>query len=114
MQSEVLENFLTLANEEATNFFDSSELLKQFGILQLGTILWVVAHEVLGEEDARVEACTDARVNLVCALLAGQTVALARKQLDAGQKDRVECAGQVDVIVLVGARDLDDLLLQTQ
>ena len=109
----MLKDLLTLCGEEAANFFDLSELLKQFGILQLGTILRVVAHEVLGEENARVETCTNARVDLVRALLVRETVALARKQLDAGQKDWVECASQVDVIVLVGAGDLDNLLLQT-
>ena len=107
----MLENLLTLGREESANFFDPCELLKQVGILQLGTILRVVAHEVLGEEDARVKACTDAWVNLFRTLLVRETITLARKQLDAGQEYRVECASQIDVVVLFGAWDLDDLLL---
>ena len=110
----MLENLLTLGAKKAANFFDPSILLKKVGILQLGTSLWVVAHEVLGEENARVKACTDARVNFVRALLVRETVTLTRKQFDAGQEDRVECASKVDIIVLFGAGVLDDLLLQTQ
>ena len=44
LQSEVLEDLLTLAHEKATDFLDACLLLEQLSILELGTVLGVVAH----------------------------------------------------------------------
>ena len=66
MQCEVLEDLLTLNVEEATNFLYSALLLEQFSILKLRTVLRVVAHEVLSQEDARVESGSDTGVDFIC------------------------------------------------
>ena len=110
----MLENLLALSLEETANFLDSRELLEQVSILKLGSVFGVVSHEVLGKEDAGVKATTDARVDFVCTLLVRETINLAGQKLDAGQKDGVELACQVNVVVFFRARDLDHLLLQAK
>ena len=65
LQGEVLEDLLALGDKEASDLLDTSLLLEQLSVLKLGTVLWVVPHQVLGQEDARVETRTDAWVNLV-------------------------------------------------
>ena len=66
LQSKVLEDFLTLGDEETTNFLDSALLLKQFSILQLDSMLRVVSHQVLCQEDAWIEPCANASIDFIC------------------------------------------------
>ena len=100
-------------------------------------MLRVVPHQVLGKEDAGVEPGTDALVNLVCnqrdtqrvmletyltegvtvleltlILFVGQSIDLSGEKLNTCEQDRVELPCQVDVIVLLLSRDLDNFLLQ--
>lgn len=110
----MFEDLLPLGLEEAPDLFDSRVLFEQLGVFELRAVLRVVPHQVLGEEDTRVEARPDAWVNLVRALFVRQSVDLTREQLDAGEEHWVQLAGQIDVVVLVGVWDLDDLLLEMQ
>lgn len=78
LEREVLENLLTLSVEETANFLSLCELLEEVSVLKLSAMLRVVAHEILGEENARVETSTDAWINFVCAFFVGEAVALTR------------------------------------
>ena len=69
LQGEVLEDLGALRLEEATDFLDSGELLEKVSVLKLGAVLRVVSHQVLSQEDARVESLADARVNFICAIV---------------------------------------------
>ena len=65
LQSKVLKDLLSLANEESSNLFHSGKLFKKVGILQLGSLIWVISHQVFSQEDARVESLSNLWGNLV-------------------------------------------------
>ena len=61
----MLKNLLSFSDEETSNFLHSCVLFKQVCVLELCSMLRVVPHQVLSQEDAWVEPVTDARVNFV-------------------------------------------------
>lgn len=76
----MFEDLLALCLEEAANLLDARELLEEVSVLELGPVLRVVPHQVLGQEDARVEPLANTYVNFLCSednkLLASVKVAL--------------------------------------
>ena len=62
----MLENLLAFGLEETANLLDASVLLEELCVLKLGTMGWVVSHEILSKENTGVEPVTDARVDFVC------------------------------------------------
>ena len=66
LKSEVLENLLAFGLEETANLLYTSVLLEELCVLKLGTMGWVVSHEVLSKENAGVESMADAWVDFVC------------------------------------------------
>ena len=65
LQREVLENLLPLGHEETSDFLDSCLLFEKFCVFKLGPMVRVVAHEVLRQENARVETSPDAWINFI-------------------------------------------------
>ena len=61
----MLKDLLSLVNEESTDFLYPALLFEQIGVLELGTVRWVVSHEVLSQEDAWVEPGADAGVDFI-------------------------------------------------
>lgn len=61
----MLEDLLTLSDKESSDFLDSCLLFKKFCVLELGTVVRVVAHEVFGQENAWIETTTDAWVDFI-------------------------------------------------
>ena len=62
----MLENLLTFGLEETADLLNASVLLEELCVLKLGTMGWVVSHEVLSKENAGVEPMADAWVDFVC------------------------------------------------
>ena len=65
LQREVLENLLPFGHEETSDFLDSCLLFEKFSVFELGTVVRVVAHEVLCQENAGVETSPDAWINFI-------------------------------------------------
>jgi len=55
LQGEVLENLLTLCNEETSDLLHTGLLLEKVSVVELGTVLGIVSHKVLSQKDAGVE-----------------------------------------------------------
>ena len=62
----MLENSLALRLEESSDFFSTSKLFKQISVLKSSSMLRVIAHQVLSQEDAWVESLSDAWINFIC------------------------------------------------
>lgn len=78
LQCKVFEDLLSLLHKEAAYFFNFGELFEKFAIFEFGAMLGVVAHQVLGQENAWVEALPNRRVNSCLVRFVCEAVNLAR------------------------------------
>ena len=99
LQRKMFEDLLSLLHKEAAYFFNLGELLKKFAIFKFGTMLGIVAHKVLGQENAGVESLSNRRVNSCLVRFVCKTVNVAGKQFNSRQKHWVQFPGQINIIV---------------
>ena len=60
----MLVDFLLLMDKESPDLLNSSVLHESVGVFKFGSVLWVVPHEVLSQENTWVESVLDGIVDL--------------------------------------------------
>ena len=130
LQSEVLENLLAFAHEETFDLLGLRLLNKHLSVFKLGTMVWIVSHQVFSEEDAWVKPIADAWINFIYSKGARlvinigdihtltfficQSIDFASQKLNSWQKNWVQLSCQVDIVMLIRVGQLDDLLLKSE
>jgi len=65
LQHEVLVYLRALSQEESANLLNFGVLRKKLLVLCLSSVLRIVSHQELSQEDARIEAFSDGNINLL-------------------------------------------------
>jgi hypothetical protein len=108
----MLVKLLSAQMPEAAQFLDVRPLFKESLVFELGAVLRVVSHQELGEEDAGVEALTDRRINH--SLVLNNAVDFLGELLEGRYEHWVQFLREVDVVMLLAVRQVNDLSLQLQ